>query len=248
MTSKKLLAFQKIKRVDSAPTTDYVVSQMHEVISRGELRPGDRLPPERELALRLGVSRPSLRAGLRSLIAMGILRTKQGSGTYIAEGPPALDSEPLRLLAALHGFTFDRMFEARRVIEESVASLAAQRATEEQVAALAEEIAGMYASLGDPQQYLVHDIRFHRALGVASGNPILATLVEMVSAVLYERRRETIGRAHDFSESLKKHEQIYRAIRARSPEKARRAMKEHLALAHKAYQAEEADSSQTALA
>jgi len=93
-------------RYTTAPTTDYV-SQMREVISRGELRPGDRLPPERELALRLGVSRPSLRAGLRSLIAMGILRARQGSGSYIAEGPPALDSKPLSLLAALHGFTFE---------------------------------------------------------------------------------------------------------------------------------------------
>jgi GntR family transcriptional repressor for pyruvate dehydrogenase complex len=85
MTSKKLLALQKIKRVNSAPT-DYVVSQMREVISRGELRPGDRLPPERELALRLGVSRPSVRAGLRSLIAMGILRARQGSGSYNRRG------------------------------------------------------------------------------------------------------------------------------------------------------------------
>src|SRR5258706_4991569 len=114
MTSRKPLVFHRIKRVASTPTTDHVVSQMREVIARGELRPGDRLPPERELALRLGVSRPSIRAGLRSLIAMGILRARQGSGTYIAEGPPTLDSEPLRLLAALHGFTFDRMFEARR--------------------------------------------------------------------------------------------------------------------------------------
>ena len=150
---------------------------MREVISCGELRPGDRLSPERELALRLGVSRPSLRAGLRSLIAMGILRARQGSGSYIAEGPPALDSKPLSLLAALHGFTFDRMFEARRVIEESVASLAAQRATGEQMAALAEVIAAMYASLGDPQQYLIHDIRFQRALAVASGSPILGEAI-----------------------------------------------------------------------
>jgi DNA-binding FadR family transcriptional regulator len=63
---------------------------------------------------------------------------------------------------------------------------------------------------------------------------------------LYERRRETIGRAHDFTESLKKHQQIYRAIRARRPEKARRAMKEHLVLAHEAYRAEEADAARTA--
>ena len=81
MTSKKPLVFQRIRRIDSAPTIDHVVSQLRDSISRGELRPGDRLPPERELALRLGVSRPSIRAGLRSLIVMGILRARQGSGT-----------------------------------------------------------------------------------------------------------------------------------------------------------------------
>ena len=239
MTSKTSLTFQKIRRVKTSPTTDFVVSQVSELISRGELRPGDRLPPERELALRLGISRPSLRAGLRSLIAMGILRARQGSGTYIAEGPPQLDSEPLRMLAALHGFTYDNMFEARRAIEESVAALAAERATPEQMATIAEELAEMYASLDDPQQYLRHDIRFHRAVGAASGNPILATLVEMVSEVMYERRRETIGRAHDFSESLEKHRQVYRAIRARRPDKAREAMHEHLVLAQHAYDTEE---------
>ena len=239
MTSKTSLTFQKIRRVKASPTTDFVVAQVSELISRGELRPGDRLPPERELALRLGISRPSLRAGLRSLIAMGILRARQGSGTYIAEGPPQLDSEPLRMLAALHGFTYDNMFEARRAIEESVAALAAERATPEQMATIAEELAEMYASLDDPQLYLRHDIRFHRAVGAASGNPILATLVEMVSEVMYERRRETIGRAHDFSESLEKHRQVYRAIRARRPDKAREAMHEHLVLAQHAYDTEE---------
>ena len=100
MTSKTSLTFQKIRRVKTSPTTDFVVSQVSELISRGELRPGDRLPPERELALRLGISRPSLRAGLRSLIAMSVLRARQGSGTYIAEGPPHLDNEPLPMLAA----------------------------------------------------------------------------------------------------------------------------------------------------
>ncbi len=240
MTSTKAAAFRRIERADSALTTDHVVSQIRDLISQGELRPGDQLPPERDLALRLGISRPSLRAGLRSLIATGILRARQGSGTFIVEGPPSLDSEPLRLLAALHGFTFDQMFEARRIIEESVAGLAAERATKAQVSSIAQEIAEMSASLDEPRTYLIHDILFHRALAAASGNPILATLVEMVSAVMYQHRRETIERAHDFTQSLANHRRIYRAIRGRDPEKARRAMHEHLVLAQRAYEAEEA--------
>ena len=102
-------------------TAEIVVQHVRALIERGELRPGDRLPPERELAVQLGVSRPSVRAGLRSLAAIGVLQTRHGAGTFITDGPPTLGSEPLSFLAALHGFTRDEMFEARRALEVGVA-------------------------------------------------------------------------------------------------------------------------------
>jgi GntR family transcriptional repressor for pyruvate dehydrogenase complex len=239
MIKSKSSAFRRQKLARDGPTAEQVVDQIRDLIERGELHPGDRLPAERELAKQLGISRPSLRAGLRMLVAMGLLRARHGSGTYIADGPPALGSEQLSLLAELHGFTFDQMFEARRVLEVQIAGLAAERATAEHLATIAEEVANMYAALDDPQQYLIHDIRFHRAIAAASNNPILATIVEMVSAVMYDRRRETIGRAHDFKESIEMHQRIYRAIRTHKPEEARAAMHEHLVLAQKAYRTEE---------
>ena len=241
MTNLKAARFKLIRTASSGQTTEQVVTQVSELIERHQLQPGDRLPPERELAKQLGISRPSLRAGLRSLISMGVLKSRQGAGTFIANGPPALDSEPLRLLAALHGFTFEHMFETRSILEVGAAGLAAERATAEELATLAEELAEMYATLDKPQQYLIHDIRFHRAVAAASDNPTLVTLVEMVSAVMYERRRETIERAHDFSESLELHRQVYRAIRARQPEEARIAMREHIRLAQQAFALEESE-------
>src|SRR5262245_42533530 len=188
----------KLKIVNPSQATEQVVARVYELIKREELKPGDRLPPERELAKDLGISRLSLRSGLSSLITMGVLKSRQGAGTFISDGPPVLDSEPLRLLAALHGFSFEHMFETRSVLEVGAAGLAAERATGEQLATMSEQIADMFASLKDPQQFLVHDVAFHRAVAAASNNPTLATLVEMVSAILYERRRETIERAHDF--------------------------------------------------
>src|SRR5262249_48033922 len=134
-------------------TSEQVVARIRALIAHGDLRPGDRLPAERDLAKQLGISRPSLRAGLRSLVAMGGRCARHGSGTYVAE-EPLLDSEQLSLMAALHGFTFDQIFEARRVLEVQVASLAAERATGEGLAAIAEEVANMYATIDDPQQYL----------------------------------------------------------------------------------------------
>ncbi len=231
------------ERVEAKPgedSTEQVVSYVRALIERGRLRPGDRLPAERELATQIGVSRPTVRAGLRALAAMGVVQSRHGSGTYIPDGPPTLATEPLSFLAALHGFTRDEMYEARRILEVGAAGLAAGRATPEQVATLAEEVASLFASMNEPQVFLVHDINFHRAVALASGNPIVASLVEMVSALYYERRRVTAERAsdRDLRDAAEAHRRIYQAIRSRDPEGARAAMNEHLNQARD-YQAQE---------
>lgn len=225
----------KATRAESRPfdgvTAELVVAHVRGLIDRGQLKPGDRLPAERELAVHIGVSRPSVRAGLRALAAMGVVFSRHGAGTFIRSGPPMLGSEPLSFLAALHGFTRDEMFEARRVLEVGVAGLAAEHATGDHLATIAEEITGMFASLEDPLAFLRHDIRFHRAIATASGNPILASLVEMVSALFYEQRRKTAGHARDLRESAEMHRAIYNALRTRDPQRSRETMNEHLTLA-----------------
>jgi GntR family transcriptional repressor for pyruvate dehydrogenase complex len=145
----------------------------------------------------------------------------------------------LRILADLHQFTPDEMFEARKLLEVGLAGLAARNAQPEQLATLAEEVTEMYASLDDPQQYLIHDIRFHRAVAAASGNQILAALMNMVAAAMYESRRATVERATDLKESVEFHRTIYRLIRAGKPDEARAAMSEHLELAQRAFASEE---------
>jgi GntR family transcriptional repressor for pyruvate dehydrogenase complex len=221
-------------------STDQVVSYVRTQIEQGALRPGDRLPAERDLAVHIGVSRPTVRAGLRALAAIGVVQARHGSGTYIPDGPPALGTDALSFLAALHGFTRDEMYEARRILEVGAAGLAAERATPEQIASLAEEVASMFASMHDPQLFLVHDINFHRTLAAASGNPIVASLVEMVSALYYERRRETAVHAseRDHRDAAEMHRRIYQAIRTHDGESARSLMNAHLIQASH-YQAQE---------
>ena len=221
-------------------STEQVVAFVRGLIDRHRLRPGDRLPAERELATQIGVSRPSVRAGLHALAAMGVVRAKHGSGTYIPAGPPILGSEPPSFLAALHGFTREEMYEARRVLETEAAGLAAERATSDHLATLADEVAGLFANRDNPIQFLVHDINFHRAVADAACNAIVGALVHMVSALYYERRRETAARASDsdLRDAAEAHRRIYQAIRARDGEAARRAMNEHLLQAAR-YQAQE---------
>lgn len=209
------------------------------LIDRGALKPGARLPAERELAAQIGVSRPSLRAGLRALAAMGVVEARHGSGTYITEGPVTLLGEPLQMLAALHGISRDELFEARRLLEVGVAGLAAERASPDQLVAMADEVAGMFAGLDDPPEHLKHDVRFHRAVAAGANNGAVGALIEMISGLFFELRRSGIESAEDLRESAEQHRRIYQAIRARDPEKARQAMTEHLASAQAGQVAEE---------
>jgi len=104
---------------------------------------------------------------------------------------------------------------------------------------MAEEVTGMFATLDDPQAFLVHDVHFHRAVAAASGNPVLQALVEMVSSLVYEQRRRSVERAHDLKESAEMHRRIYQAIRDHDPERARAEMSRHLEMAREAQAAEE---------
>ncbi|MGE5124902.1 MAG: FadR/GntR family transcriptional regulator [Betaproteobacteria bacterium] len=204
-----------------------VVEHVRREIEARRLGPGDRLPPERELALKMGVSRPSLRSGLRTLQAMGIIHARRGAGTFIVEGPPQLGKAPLQFLAALHGFTLDQIYEARRMLEVGAAGLAAERATGEQIAAMADEITGMFASLEEPQTFLRHDLAFHRAVADGSGNPIVATIIGTLTEIIWDTGRLNM-QGSSLRESAETHRRIYEAVKSRSPERARREMTQHL--------------------
>jgi len=217
----------RTKSKDDVTAAAQVIDHVRREIEAGRLGPGDRLPPERELAQQMGVSRPSLRSGLRTLHAMGIITSRRGAGTFIVEGPPQLGTAPLQFLAALHGFTLEQMYEARRMLEVGAAGLAAERATGDQLAAMADEITGMYATLEDPQAFLRHDLGFHRAVAAGSGNPILAAIIGTLTEIIWETGRLNMGGV-SLRESAEVHRGIYEAIRARSPERARREMTRHL--------------------
>ena len=236
--------FSSISHDSGGTNAEEVVARLREMIHRGDLKSGDRLPPERDLAKQLGVSRPTLRAGIRSLAAVGVLKSRQGAGTFVveADASPALDSNPLRLMASLQGFSSAEMFEARLLLEMAITGLAAERSTSDHLAALAEELAEMFATLDEPEEYLVHDMRFHQVIAAASGNRIITALMNMVASILFDVRSKTVHRAHDLKESADMHRLIFRAIREGDTEAARNAMRDHLLLAQKAQAKELADN------
>ena len=240
MTDQNRTKFKTVYPVRHRTTAEEVAVQIRGMIHRAELQPGEQLPPERDLARMLGVSRPTLRAGISSLAAMGVVRSRPGAGTFVVEEEvsPSLDSGPLRMMASLQGFTSAEMFEARRALEMAIAGLAAERATGDQMVPIAEEITEMYTSLNQPEEFLIHDMRFHQFVAAASGNRILTALMNMVATILSDARKRTVNSAKDLKESAEMHRQIYRAIKDRDPVRACDAMRDHLVRAQKAQQLE----------
>jgi GntR family transcriptional repressor for pyruvate dehydrogenase complex len=214
--------------------TMQVVNHIRGMIENGTLQAGDKIPPEREFARTLKISRASLRTGIGYLAAMGVMKIRHGVGTFVEDGPPEFSKASLSLMSVLHGFQTWQMFEARIILESQVAALAADRGQEEHHAAMAEEVAEMFALLDSPADYLIHDLLFHRIISQASGNPILAALIETITSALYDKRRKTVERSTIRRESAEMHREIYRAIRARKPQEAHRLMDEHLRMAQTA--------------
>ena len=222
------------KEAPDTHLTMQVVNHIRSLMEDGTLHPGDKIPPEREFARALKISRASLRTGINYLAAMGVMKVRHGVGTFVADGPPEFDKASLRLMGVLHGFQSWQMFEARLIIESHLAELAAERSKEEHHTALSEEVAEMFAAMDSPSDYLIHDVLFHRIISQASGNPILAALMETITSALYDARRKTVERSRDLRESAEIHREIYRAIRARNPIEARKLMEQHLRMAQTA--------------
>jgi GntR family transcriptional regulator, transcriptional repressor for pyruvate dehydrogenase complex len=222
-----------------------VVNHIRALIVNGTLKPGDKIPPERELARSLNLSRASLRTGLGYLAAIGVMKVRHGVGTFVADGPAEFGRASLSLMGALHGFQPWQLFEARLIIESNLAALAAERGKIEHHTALAEEVAEIFASVDSPSDYLIHDVIFHRIVSQASGNPILAALMETITSSMYDKRRKTVERAIDLRESAQMHRKIYHAIRERKPREARALMEQHLRMAQTAQDLESSRARKT---
>jgi GntR family transcriptional regulator, transcriptional repressor for pyruvate dehydrogenase complex len=214
-----------------------VVSHVQSLIESGKLRPGSRLPGERDLATTLGVSRPSIRAGLGALQAMGVVRSRHGSGTFVTDGPPSLDARQLHLLASLHRVGVAEVYEARRALEVEAAGLAAARATGEQLAAIEQEVAGVMSCLDDVEAFVARDAGFHRAVAAATGNTILAALVGMMQTMLWDMMSRRARPGRHLREAAEFHRRIYDAIRDRDVKRARTEMERHLEQGQRAQEA-----------
>jgi GntR family transcriptional repressor for pyruvate dehydrogenase complex len=224
--------------IDRAGITELVVERIKELLARGELRAGSRLPPERELAEMLNISRPSLRTALKALSVMGIIRAKPGAGTYIAESLPEVFTEPMHFMTLINNTSVEELFEARRIIEAGLAELAAERASADDIQLLNKEIGGMRETIDDPENFLKHDVRFHQVMAHAANNKLMSGVMDTVAQLLFHIRRQTIAHASDLEEAIEWHQKIVDAIRKHEPRRAKDMLSGHLRSAQNAWMRE----------
>jgi DNA-binding FadR family transcriptional regulator len=210
--------------------TDVAIEKIREMIVAGELRPGDRLPREADLAQRLGLSRSSLREAVRALSLIRILDVRQGDGTYVTSLDPSLLLDAMSFVVDLHHEgSLLHLLEARRVLEGQAAMLAAQRIDDEQVAELRELLDAM-PGCGTVEEFVENDIAFHRAIAVASGNPVIATLLESLSGpTIRARIWRGITEGGAIDRTIAEHRAICDALEQRRPELVHAWMTVHLA-------------------
>jgi len=214
--------------------SDTVASSLERRILEGSLKPGDRLPPERELAIEFGVSRPSLREAIKKIASKGMVRSRQGGGTYVTDRLESSFFDPWQDMLGEHPNLREDMLEFRRMLEGQAAEWAAERATEADLTRLDQAFAALNDTflVDDLESRSRADIAFHQAIGEASHNVVVGQLSAALLHLMHDNIRLNLGELQRTPSAgsllLRQHEAIYTAIRERKPQAARAAAETHI--------------------
>lgn len=198
------------------------------LILAGDLQPGDALPSERDLAVMLGISRPSLREAIRVLSAMNVLEPRHGGGTFVTSLDPRLLAQPVSFLLQVDPTAFRHLHEVRRVLEVGAARLAAPRISPDTIEALQVLADTGERSLADPERYLEIDYEIHTTIIEATGNPIYISLYESIAELSLQSRKRTARAEAVRRHAHEDHVAIIGALRRHDADAAARAMGAHL--------------------
>ena len=214
--------------------SDAVAGELEQRILEGSLRPGDRLQPERELSVELGVSRSSLREAIQKLVSRGMLSSRQGEGTFVTDRLESAFADPWENMVESHPSVREDMLEFRHMLEAKAAECAAVRATDadrERLAACHERLKAAYES-DDLEGLIESDVRFHQAIAEASHNAIIGHMTSSLLRLLREHIRRNLSeliRIPEAREQLRRqHLLVWRGVAESNPALARQAAAEHI--------------------
>ena len=217
--------------IQSAKAFELVAEQIEKRILDGELRSGDRLPTEREMAEQFRVSRTAVREAMKILSQKGLVDMRPGRGTIVIDGANEAMQHSIGLVMKLKlgevGGS-DNLVEVRGILETEIAALAAARATEKEIAAMQEAVDEMDDSLGDADAFIAADNRFHEALAQATQNALILILVRSIVNPLSEQRKQIFNVEGGPQRGQIHHRRILESVMQRDPEAARAAMRSHL--------------------
>lgn len=202
--------------------TDEAILRIKEMLLVGELRPGDRLPPEKELSDRLGLSRNSLREAVKALELIRVLDVRRGDGTYVTSLEPRLLLEAMSFVVDLHqDASVLEIFEVRRVLEPAAAALATTRVGPDDIAGLRELMSVVDRSTS-VEELVQHDLEFHSRIAELSGNGYLASLLDSLSgSTLRARIWRGLTQENSVRRTLDEHHAIVDAMESGNAELVR---------------------------
>jgi DNA-binding FadR family transcriptional regulator len=208
-----------------------VVEQLSKLIQEGTLRPGEKLPPERQMAQHFGVARGPVREALRALALAGLITIVPGKGTFVAEKKLAPHPNEIRAYLGREIQSVRCVYEARRVIESSMIELAAERISAKGITELEHHMKEMRAIAAskdrDLKAFAESHYRFDLVVADACGNPVLTGIFKSLREVELETHLKILGLSGRIENSIKTHDQLLKAIRSRNRRDARVASKRH---------------------
>jgi GntR family transcriptional repressor for pyruvate dehydrogenase complex len=219
---------QRVQPIPRVPVVDEVARRLTSWILDTGLRPGDRMPSERELLQELHVGRSSLREAIKTLSAFGIIRVEQGSGMFVGDGSTSLLTKPIAWALLIGEHSTRDVIEARRTVEVAMAGMATERATPEDLGALEARLQAMRDTMFDPEAYTQCDAAFHLEVARISRNRVLRHVLETLRHIVRVWIYRTFTEYGEPGRSYDEHVPIVMAIKARDPEGAQRAMAAHL--------------------
>src|SRR5580658_317208 len=211
---------------------EQIVQQVEDSILKGQLKPGDQLPAERDLAQSFGVSRTAVREAVKTLREKGLVEAYSGRGTFITDGTSqaARQSFDLMVKVGQQGQQegLPHLVELRLALEPGIAAMAAERVTDEDLTAMREAVAVMDGAQENAEAYIEADLDFHLALAEAAANPLILSMIDSIVGLLREERMRIFKVEGGPQRSQVHHKRILEAVQRRDPEMARSAMRAHL--------------------
>jgi GntR family transcriptional repressor for pyruvate dehydrogenase complex len=226
------------KSVKPKRVTEEIIHQLLDLIRVGKIKYGEKLPPERELAKILGVSRTTLREALKRLEHNGVFRTVQGRGTYLEELAGPTIKDPLKEIIKGDSAAVIALTEFRAVIETWAVGMAALRADESQIQELKNIVNSMRERAKQKNTFYDLDARFHILIAKASNNIIYFHVAQTIYNLFFEMSRlyaEKVFNPREAEIRVKRHADIFQAIKKRNPDEARKLMQDHLRMAEQRF-------------